>query len=57
MNEGHRFGRCDHCHSERLTYPYKGLWLCKTGPNRCWRRRRDIHAIRLMARKRSNEKR
>ncbi len=49
-----RLGDCDGCRSYRLVYPYRGLWLCKHGPERCWRRRKRLDDERAYQRARRN---
>jgi hypothetical protein len=34
--------RCDGCRTTRLCRQYRGLWLCVSGPQKCWRHRRVI---------------
>lgn len=37
---------CQGCGAHRLCRRYKGLPLCVGGPSKCFRRRRDIYALR-----------
>lgn len=45
MEVTEKFSTCDGCHSDRTVYWYRGIWLCK-GPDRCWRHRRNLYAIK-----------
>jgi hypothetical protein len=38
--------RCDGCRTTRLCRLYRELWLCISGPQKCWKRRHVIGSAR-----------
>jgi ribosomal protein L37AE/L43A len=48
--------RCDGCHSDRRCRLYRGLWLCLTGPQKCYRHRKNVHALKLTQQRRNEQR-